>query len=103
MKQNENLYVCMYHGPVWIHEITFRNEVDNLFDNMHARINIYREFYHNIIYIVNEGLYDFMLKYMIKLIGDLFAVGTCRWFSCGGTRTLDSSTNENNCHEWHDI
>ena len=44
-----------------------------------------------------------MLKYMMKLIGDLFAVGTCRWFSCGGTRTLDSSTNKNDCHGWHDI
>jgi hypothetical protein len=31
------------------------NDVCNLFINMHERIKIYREFYHCIIYIANEG------------------------------------------------
>jgi hypothetical protein len=29
---------------------SLRNEVNNLFNNIHVRIQIYREFYHNIIY-----------------------------------------------------
>jgi hypothetical protein len=32
-----------------------RNDVYNLFVNMHVRIKIYWVFYHGIIYIVNEG------------------------------------------------
>ena len=31
------------------------NDVCNLFVNTHERIKIYREFYHCIIYIANEG------------------------------------------------
>ena len=31
------------------------NDVCNLFVNTHVRIKIYREFYHCIIYIANEG------------------------------------------------
>jgi hypothetical protein len=34
---------------------SFRNDVINLFDNMHVQIKIYREFFHGIIYIANEG------------------------------------------------
>jgi hypothetical protein len=33
----------------------FRNDIYNLFVNTHVRIKIYREFYHGIIYIANEG------------------------------------------------
>jgi hypothetical protein len=44
----------MHHGPVWVHELK-RKEVCNLFVNTHERIEIYREFYHCIIYIANEG------------------------------------------------
>ena len=33
---------------------SIRNDVDNLFDNRHMRIKLYQEFYHNIIYIINE-------------------------------------------------
>ena len=33
-----------------------RNDFNNFFDNLHVRIKIlYREFYHGIIYIANEG------------------------------------------------
>ena len=32
-----------------------RNDVYNLFVNTHVQIKIYREFYHGIIYIANEG------------------------------------------------
>ena len=32
-----------------------RNDVYNLIVNTHVRIKIYREFYHGIIYIANEG------------------------------------------------
>jgi hypothetical protein len=32
-----------------------RNDFYNLFVNMHVRIKMYREFYHSIIYIANEG------------------------------------------------
>jgi hypothetical protein len=31
-----------------------RNDFSNFFDNTHVRIKIYREFYYDIIYIVNE-------------------------------------------------
>ena len=31
---------------------SLRNVVNNVFDNTHVRIKIYREFYHGIIYIV---------------------------------------------------
>ena len=34
---------------------SLRNDVNNLLDNTHVRIKIYREFYHGIIYIANEG------------------------------------------------
>jgi hypothetical protein len=33
---------------------SLRNGVNNLFDNMHMQIKIYREFYHGVIYIANE-------------------------------------------------
>jgi len=36
---------------------SLRNYVNNLFDNMHVRITIYREFYQSIIYIAKEGRY----------------------------------------------
>jgi hypothetical protein len=36
---------------------SLRNYVNNLFDNTHVRIEIYREFYHSIIYIAIEGRY----------------------------------------------
>ena len=34
---------------------SLRNDVSNLFVNTHVRVKIYREFYHCIIYIANEG------------------------------------------------
>ena len=34
-----------------------RNDVNNLFDNKHVRIKIYREFHHGISYIANKGCY----------------------------------------------
>ena len=40
------LYECMN---------SLRNDVYVLFVNTHVRVKIYREFYHCIIYIANEG------------------------------------------------
>ena len=34
---------------------SLRNDLNNLFDNTHEQIEIYREFYHSMIYIANEG------------------------------------------------
>ena len=51
-KPYEYVYVCMHDGPVWMHTIT--NDGNNLFDNTHVRIKIYRDFHHGIIYITNE-------------------------------------------------
>jgi hypothetical protein len=34
---------------------SLRNDVSNLFVNTHVRVKIYREFYHCIIFIANEG------------------------------------------------
>ena len=34
---------------------SLRNDVINLFDNMHVQIKIYQEFFHGIIYIANKG------------------------------------------------
>ena len=35
--------------------ISFRNDIYDLIVNRHVRIKIYQEFYHDIIYITNEG------------------------------------------------
>ena len=34
---------------------SLRNDVNNLLDNKHVKIKIHWQFYHNIIYIANEG------------------------------------------------
>jgi len=39
---------------------TFRNDVNNLFGNMHVQIKVYWEFYHGIIYIANERCTDIL-------------------------------------------
>ena len=59
-KQNKHFNVCMHHGLVKIYVI---NPVHNISGNMHGRSKIYRQFYHVIVYIANEGclilyLYD---------------------------------------------
>jgi hypothetical protein len=44
-------------------------DVCNLFVNTHVRIKIYREFYHCIIYIANEGRHArISYKYLKKLM-----------------------------------
>ena len=45
-----------------------RNDVYNLFVNTHVRIKIYREFYHGIIHIANEGRYVRIKKQFIEAI-----------------------------------
>ena len=56
-KQNEHMYVCMYHGPYKCMK-SLRIYVNyNLFDNTRVRTKMYPEFYHGIIYIANEGRY----------------------------------------------
>lgn len=48
------MFVCT--AVLYEYMKSFRNDVNNLFDNTHVQIEIYREFYHGIIYIANEGL-----------------------------------------------
>jgi hypothetical protein len=45
----------LHHGPVYEYMNSLGNDVCNLFVNTHEQIKIYREFYHCIIYIANEG------------------------------------------------
>jgi hypothetical protein len=46
-----------------------RNDVCNLFVNTHVRIKIYREFYHCIIYIANEGRHiRILIKYYCQVL-----------------------------------
>ena len=49
--------VCIQFAPLSLYEYMnlLKNDVYNLFVNTHVRIEIYREFYHGIIYIANEG------------------------------------------------
>jgi hypothetical protein len=41
----------------WLHKVLYeymkslRNDVSNFFNNTHVRIKIYRDFYHNIVYL----------------------------------------------------
>ena len=52
----------MYNGPVYMKLL--RNDGHNL---SHVRIRIYREFYHGIFYIANEGRQIFF-QYIFYLI-----------------------------------
>jgi hypothetical protein len=54
--------VCMHNGPVCMKLL--RNDIHNL---SHVRIKIYREFYHDIFYIANEGRQIFF-QYIFYLI-----------------------------------
>ena len=49
--------VCIQFASLSLYEYMnlLKNDVYNLFVNTHVRIEIYREFYHGIIYIANEG------------------------------------------------
>ena len=44
-----------------------RNDIYNLFVNMHVRITIYREFFHGIIYIANDGRHARIINYQLWL------------------------------------
>jgi hypothetical protein len=46
---------------------SLRNDVCNLYVNTHVRIKIYREFYHCIIYIANEGRHVRIMKSLYSL------------------------------------
>jgi hypothetical protein len=46
---------------------SLRNDVCNLYVNTHVRIKIYREFYHCIIYIANEGRHVRIVKSLYSL------------------------------------
>ena len=46
--------VCMHNSPLYMNLL--RNDDHNLW---HVRTKIYREFYHNIFYIANEGRHIF--------------------------------------------
>jgi hypothetical protein len=46
---------------------SYRNDVLNLSDHTHVRIKIYREFYHGITYIANEGYHVRIIEYAIML------------------------------------
>jgi hypothetical protein len=47
------MFIC----TIVMHEYmkSLRNDVNNLLDNKHVKIKIHWQFYHNIIYIANEG------------------------------------------------
>ena len=46
---------------------SLRNYVNNVCGNTHVRIKIYREFYHGITYIANEGYHVRIIEYAIML------------------------------------
>ena len=52
-----NLIIFMFVFTMVLYEYTNlpRNDINNLFVNMHVRIKIYQEFYHGIIFITYEG------------------------------------------------
>jgi len=52
---------------------SLRNAVYDLFVNTHVRIKIYREFYHGIIYIANEGCYVIILHLLMFLQKHFFS------------------------------
>ena len=62
-KNYRHFYVFIHHGSVWIHEFT---KEWCLFVNTHVRIQIYREFYHRIIYIADEGRHVKIINNRIK-------------------------------------
>jgi hypothetical protein len=45
-----------------------KNEINNSFNNTHVQIKIYREFYHDIIYIANEGRRVIIIVLHVKLL-----------------------------------
>ena len=57
------MFVCTTALYDYLHLLG--NDVHNLFVNAHVRIKIYWEFYHNIIYLANEGSY-FRIKHIAK-------------------------------------
>ena len=78
-KRFENLYVSC---TMVLYEYTnlLRNYIYNLFFNTHVRIQIYREFYHIIIYIANEGRHVRTINYHLWLEMDYIEP------NCGNTR-----------------
>ena len=60
---NSFMFVCTTVLYEYINSLS--NDTCNLFINTHARIKIYREFYHSIIYIANEGCHVRITFYSI--------------------------------------
>lgn len=56
------------------------NDVDNVFDNTHVRIKIYREFFHGIIYIaMKDVMLEFKIFFFILI---LYQLETIVYLSC---------------------
>jgi hypothetical protein len=54
-RNNTDIFMCVYATVPYEHMNSLRNDVCNLFVNTHVRIKIFREFYHCLIDIANEG------------------------------------------------
>jgi hypothetical protein len=55
LKNNTGIFMFVCTTVLYENMISLRNDVCNLFVNMHVRIRIYCKFCHCIIYIANEG------------------------------------------------
>ena len=55
VKNNTDIFMFLCTTILYEYMTSLRNDVCNLFPNMHVRIKTYHEFYHYIIHIANEG------------------------------------------------
>ena len=55
VKNNTDIFMFLCTTILYEYMTSLRNDVCNLFTNMHVRIKTYHEFYHYIIHIANEG------------------------------------------------
>jgi hypothetical protein len=69
---NPTTYLIEPPEPLYEYMNSLRNDVCNLFVNMHVRIKIYCEFYHCIIYIANEGCHVIIIFFYSKLHTNIY-------------------------------
>jgi len=62
-KNNMGILIFVCTMVLYEYMNSLRNDVCDLFVNTHVRIKIYREFYHCIIYIANEGRHVRIIKF----------------------------------------
>ena len=66
-KQKANISLLVRTTILCKYIISLSNDLHNLSDNTHVRIKIYREFFHSIVYIANEGRH-IKIKYPTRLM-----------------------------------